>query len=105
YELYTMKGEAHLHLKESALASTSFESAAKAAADQMVIDKAAADKSEKQDDALDAKVAADHASYGVAHATAYLIKHSVGMYYVPKATANQRVAGGSPEDHIKFDIM
>ncbi|HET6248501.1 MAG TPA: hypothetical protein VFE47_12435 [Tepidisphaeraceae bacterium] len=105
YELYTMKGEAHLHLKESSLAAASFELAAKAAAEQLVIDKAAVDKAEKQNDSLDAKVTADHAAYGVAHATAYLIKHSVGMYYVPKATANQRVAGGSPEDHIKFDIM
>ena len=105
YELYTMKGEAHLHLKESSLAISSFELAAKAANDQLTIDKAAADKAEKTDDALEAKVIADHAAYGVAHATAYLIKHSVGLNYVPKATANQRVKGGSPEEHVKIDIM
>lgn len=79
FDLFTLKAEAHLRLKENLLAATTFETAAKSTADP--------------------------AQAGVARATAYLIKHSTGPNYVPRATINKRAPGQRADDHLKINIV
>ena len=79
YALWMLKANAHLQLKESALAASIYESAARNAPDK--------------------------ASAALARSNAYLIKHSVGLHYIPKATFNSQVDGGKPDDHPTIDIV
>lgn len=79
FDVLSLKAEAHLQLKESLLAATTFEAAAKETTDK----RAAA----------------------LARTTAYLIRHSVGTHYVPRATANKRIAGKSPDERITIEIV
>src|SRR5580658_8321661 len=78
FDLLNLKAESHLKLKETLLAATSFEAAAKETTD---------------------KPAA-----ALARTTAYLIKHCSGTHYVPKATANQRIPGRPIDERITIEI-
>ena len=79
FDILNLKAESHLRLKETSLAATTFDAAAKETAD---------------------KPAA-----ALARTMAYLIKHCSGTHYVPKATANKRIPGKSVDERINIDIV
>lgn len=79
FELFDLKAQSHLHLKEMPPAASAFEQAGRESADK--------------------------APAATARVTALLIKKCTGSHYVPRATMNQRVAGGKPGDHVTIDII
>ena len=79
YDLLTLKAEAHLRLKENALAASTFEAASKE-----TTDKAAA---------------------ALVRTTALLIKKATGSRFVPKATTGKHVPGQKAEERPTIDIV